>query len=542
MADLEVTAPGRTREPEVDVVIVGAGILGLYQLYRAREAGFSARLLEAGTGVGGTWYWNRYPGARFDSESYTYAYLFSHELFHEWDWQEHFAAQPDTEAYLNHVVDRFDLRRLITFGARVNSAVWDESAATWTVRAEDGTQVTGRHLISATGVLSIPIYPPVPGREDFEGEAYHTGLWPKTPVDFKDKRVAVIGVGSSGVQVVPEIADDTRPITPEEQAELKAGFEEMRRKLNDSISGFLHEPHDRKTFEDSKEERWAFYEKLWNSPGFTKLSTNYTDMLFDPAANGEWCEFFAEKIRSIVDDPETAEKLIPADAYGAKRPPFGTGYYEAYNNPKVELVSIKDTPIQRVTPTGIETADGHKEFDIIVWATGFDFGTGALNRMGIRGRGGFALEEYWANGPATFLGLMCHHFPNFFFPGGPHGAAGNNPRYGGDQCDWIADLIEHAREHGYTVIEVPAETEELWTDMVNVEAEKAFFTEASYFYGSNVPGKPRRYLLNPMGRPKLLELMQEAVASGYQGYLSRHDALGAGDEVGDADLTVSSVD
>jgi cation diffusion facilitator CzcD-associated flavoprotein CzcO len=316
---------------DVDVLVVGAGITGIYQLYRAREAGFSVKLLEAGGGVGGTWYWNRYPGARFDSESYTYAYLFSRELFDEWAWQEHFAEQPETERYLNHVVDRFDLRRHIRFDAKVTSAVYHASSGTWTVVVGDGTEFRTRFLIAATGVLSVPYFPEVAGREDFRGESHHTGLWPDTTVDFAGKRVAVIGTGSSGVQIIPAIAGEVAsltvyqrsanwctplnnaPITPDEQARLRADFEAIRETLNTSHHGFLHRAHDRATFDDPEEERRAFFEKMWNSPGFSKLSSNYTDLLLDPAANAQWCEFLTEKILGIVEDPETAKKLIPKD-------------------------------------------------------------------------------------------------------------------------------------------------------------------------------------------------------------------------------------
>jgi len=528
--------------PELDVLVVGAGITGIYQLYRAREAGFSAVLLEAGGGVGGTWYWNRYPGARFDSESYTYAYLFSRELFDEWEWQEHFAEQPETERYLNHVVDRFDLRRQIRFGAKVTSAVYDESAGKWSVVLADGRELRTRFFIAATGVLSVPYFPDVPGREDFRGESLHTGLWPSKPVDFAGKRVAVIGTGSSGVQVIPVIADDVasltvyqrsanwctplnnRPITPEEQAQLRADFEAMCETLNTSVSGFLHPAHDRTTFDDSKEERLAFFEKMWNSPGFSKLTSHYTDLLMNPEANAEWCEFVAAKIRSCVNDPATADKLIPKDhRFGEKRPPFVTDYYETYNNPKVSLVDLKQTPIVRMTEQGIETAEGVQEFDIVVWATGFDFGTGALRRMGIRGRDGLALEDYWADGPRTFLGVQTTGFPNFFFPGGPHAAAGNNPRYNGDQVDFITDTLEYVRDHDYDTIEVDAAAEEQWTNMVDtVAAQPPSFGESSYFFGANIPGKPRRYLLNSAGRPKLFKEIARVRANDYKAFkLSR---------------------
>ena len=314
---------------EVDVLIIGAGITGIYQLYRALDAGFSALLLEAGDGVGGTWYWNRYPGARFDSESYTYGYLFSKELFDEWEWEEHFAQQPEIERYLNHVVDRFDLRRHMRFGAKVTSAAYGEASGTWTVVTDDGTRYRTRFLVAATGILSVPYFPEVPGREDFRGESYHTGMWPTAPVDFEGKRVAVIGTGSSGVQVIPAIAGqvasltvyqrtanwctplNNRPITADEQVQLRAGFESMCEALQTSPSGFLHPAHDRQTFDDSMSERLAFFEKMWNSPGFSKLTSNYTDLTMNHAANALWCEFIAEKIRSIVRDPGNGRAADP---------------------------------------------------------------------------------------------------------------------------------------------------------------------------------------------------------------------------------------
>src|SRR5262245_24971636 len=314
-----------------DVLVVGAGSTGIYQLYRAREARFSVQLLEAGGGVGGTWFWNRYPGARFDSESYTYGYFFSKELFDEWEWEEHFAGQPEIERYLNHVVDRFDLRRHMRFGAAVTSAVYDEESGTWAVTARDGSEVRAQFLIAATGVLSVPYIPDVPGRDAFRGVQHHTGLWPAEAVDFTGARVAVIGTSSSGVQVVPTILDDVasitvyqrtanwctplnnRPISGDEQAELRAGFEALRETVNTSLSGFAHPVNERVWADESDAERRELFEQLWNSPGFMKLTSNYPDLLFNEALNDEWCEFIAGKIRSIVHDPETAELLIPQD-------------------------------------------------------------------------------------------------------------------------------------------------------------------------------------------------------------------------------------
>ncbi len=522
-----------------DVVVVGAGITGIYQLYRAREAGFTALALEAGDGVGGTWFWNRYPGARFDSESYTYGYLFSRDLFDEWEWSEHFAGQPEIERYLNHVVDRFDLRRDIRFGARVVAATYDDTSATWAVSTADGTQVRARFLVAATGVLSVPFVPDLPGRDRFRGLQLHTGRWPAEPIDLSGKRVAVVGTGSSGVQLVPAIRDEVAsltvyqrranwctplnnsPITAAEQAQLRASFESICETLNTSISGFLHPAGDRAFADHSEAERRAFYEQMWELPGFGKLISNYADVTFNPEANASWCAFVADKIRELVHDPEVAEQLIPDDhRYAEHRPPFVTGYFEAFNDPKVSLVNLRRTPLVRLTETGIETTEGVRELDVIAWATGFDFGTGALLRMGIVGRGGLALDEAWADGPSTYLGIQAAGFPNLFFPGGPHAAAGNNPRYNGDQVDFVTDLLIAARDRGATTVEVTTEAEELWTSKIDKAARQPpSFGESSYYFGSNIPGKPRRYLLNAAGRPKLLELIAKAKANDYQPFV-----------------------
>ena len=436
------------------------------------------------------------------------------------------------------MVDRFDLRHHIRFGASVTSAEYDDASGTWTIMVSDGTELRAQFLVAATGVLSVPYYPEVPGREGFRGESYHTGRWPAKPVDFSGKRVAVIGTGSSGVQVIPAIASEVASltvyqrtanwctplnntrITPAEQAQLRTDFEAMCETLNTSPSGFLHQPYDHTAFDDSQEERRAFFEKMWRSPGFSKLTSNYSDLLLDEAANAAWCEFISEKIRSIVDDPETADKLIPKDhRFGEKRPPFVNGYFEAYNKPNVDLVSLEQTPIVRMTEHGIETAEGEREIDIVVWATGFDFGTGALTRMGIRGRDGLALVDHWADGPKTFLGVQTTEFPNFFFPGGPHAAAGNNPRYNGDQVDFIMDLLLHVRALGCDTIEVDRAAEDKWTAMVDRWATRApSFGEISYYFGSNIPGKPRKYLLNSAGRPKLFAEIRKVLESDYQAF------------------------
>ncbi len=536
--ELAQDQPSTRVAADVDVLVVGAGVTGIYQLFRSLEAGFSSLLLEAGGGVGGTWYWNRYPGARFDSESYTYAYLFSKELFDDWEWEEHFAGQPEIERYLNHVVDRFDLRRHMRFDSPVVSAVYDEATGTWDVRTGEGAAYRARFLVAATGILSVPYFPDVPGRKEFRGGSYHTGMWPTTPVDLAGKRVAVIGTGSSGVQVVPAILDEVASltvyqrtanwctplnngaITPEEQARLRADFESICETLGTAPSGFLHPMHDRQAFDDSIAERLAFFETMWNSPGFSKLTSNYTDLTTNRAANALWCEFIAEKIRGIVKNPETAERLIPKDhLYSEKRPPFVTDYYEAFNSDKVTLVDLKQTPIVRITEQGIETSEATRPFDVIIWATGFDFGTGALTKMGIRGRGGRKLERHWAEGPATFLGIQTTGFPNFFFPGGPHAAAGNNPRYNGDQVDFVMKVLLHLRDEGFDTIEVEPAAEERWTKMVDTGAASSPFGESSYFFGTNIPGKPVRYLLNSGGRPKLQKEIKRVYDTDYEAFI-----------------------
>jgi cation diffusion facilitator CzcD-associated flavoprotein CzcO len=530
-------------DADVEVLVIGAGLVGVYALYRALDAGFTAQTLEAGDGVGGVWYWNRYPDARFDSESYTYAYIFSKELFDAWRWKEEFAAQPEVESYINFVVDRYDLRRHIRTGQRVVSAVYDEARNLWTVTSDKGLVVRARWVISVTGGLSVPHFPEIDGLGDFQGEAHHTGLWPHTPVDFAGKRVAIIGNGPSGAQLLPAIADtvasvdiyqrtptwctplNNKPITDERQAWLSDNFDDIVKHLTTDPSGFLHKRAGKFSTDDSQEERQAFYENIWRSPGFAKLSSNYYDMTTNREVNLEFCDFLAGKIRSIVKDPATAELLIPKDhLFGAKRPPFVTGYYESFNKRCVSLISLKETPIVRLDATGIQTTQWHRDYDIIVYATGFDFGTGALTRMGVRGRDGLDLSVDWADGPADFCGFSAHQLPNFFFPGGPHGAGGGNyPRYSQDQVDWITSTLEYARDHGYDTFEPTRAHQDQWMTMIETLAPKSIFSpDHSHYYGANVQGKPRKFLLNPGGRGKLHEILGEMSSTeDYSGAFTR---------------------
>ncbi|MBT6275471.1 MAG: NAD(P)/FAD-dependent oxidoreductase, partial [Chromatiales bacterium] len=418
---------------DYDAIVIGAGMSGLYQLYRLREMGLTVRVFETGTGVGGTWYWNRYPGARFDSESYSYGYSFSQELLDEWDWSEHFAPQPETERYLNLMADKFDLRGDIQFSSRVKSAHYDDEGQRWLIELDDGTRHRARFMVTAVGALSAPTLPRFEGMDDFAGPSFHTGMWPKQPVDFSGKRVAVIGTGASGVQAIQEIVKtvghltvfqrrpnwctplNNGPISKAEMETIRAGYPELFQLCRETSACFIHTVDPRGTFEVTEAEREAFWESLYAGRGFGIWQGNFRDMMVDHAANELISEFVANKIRQRVDDPVTAELLIPDDhGFGTRRVPQETRYYEVYNRPNVNLVSMLDTPIERVTATGLKTTAETYEFDIIIYATGFDAVTGSLDRIDIRGQGGQALRDKWRGGPSTFVGVMVENFPNMF--------------------------------------------------------------------------------------------------------------------------------
>jgi len=461
-----------TAVAEYDAIIVGAGMSGLYQLHRLRALGLKVRVLEAGTGVGGTWYWNRYPGARFDSESYSYGYSFSPELLAEWDWTEHFSPQPETLRYLNCVADKLDLRRDIEFRARVAAAHYQEEARRWDLALEDGRCYAARFLVTAIGLLSAPTLPRIPGVETFKGQSCHTAQWPHEPVSFDGKRVAVIGTGATGVQTIQEVAKTAGHLTvfqrtpnwcaplhnsridAAEMRKIKAQYPEIFARCRDTFACFLHTPDPRGTFEVSAEEREAFFEKLYAERGFGIWQGNFRDILTDRAANRAISDFVARKIRERVKDPATAEKLIPRNhGFGTRRVPLETRYYEVYNQPNVRLVDIKATPIERITETGIETGDATYDFDMIIYATGFDAITGAFDRIDIRGLGGRTLKQKWAQGPQTFLGVLVEGFPNMFMLMGPHTALGNIPRSIEYNVEWIRDLLAWLDRHGLRVDE-----------------------------------------------------------------------------------------
>lgn len=525
------------KAPEYDAVIVGAGISGIYQLHRLKQLGLRVRVLEAGAGVGGTWYWNRYPGCRFDLESYSYAYFFSEQLLDEWTWSEEYASQPETERYLNFVVDKTGLRDDIQLSTRVSSMVFDDATNTWTTTAENGERFRSKYVVAAVGILSAPIYPPFPGREDFRGESYHTARWPESEVDFRGKRVAVIGTGSSGIQIVQTIASQVESmvvfqrtpnwatplnnaaISPEKAEELRRTADQLHEKLLASPGGTQYQSRPDRAVDVSDEERLAVFEALYEAPGMSMVHANFSDVSRDKKANDLLTAFLADKIRQRVKDPETAERLIPTDhGFGQKRPPMEIDYYEAFNQDNVRLVATMEEPVERITGTGIETTRGHYEVDMIVYATGFEAVTGSYNRIDIRGAGGLPLREHWAGGPRTFLGIQTNGFPNLFMVGGPQSTTGNIPRYAEVQADWIADCVEHMRDKGFGRAEATADAEDKWSDFAYSTIKGTLQESAGgWAWGTNVPGKKRTFLLYGGGLPRYRTELDGARESGYEG-------------------------
>ncbi|MBV1879769.1 MAG: NAD(P)/FAD-dependent oxidoreductase [Pseudomonadales bacterium] len=530
-------------QPQYDALIIGAGVSGIYQLHKLLELGMSATVLEAGGGAGGTWYWNRYPGARFDSESYTYGYSFSKELLAEWDWSEHFAGQPETLRYLNHVVDRFDLRDHMQFDCRVKSSSFDDEKEFWTVCVDDGRTFTTRFLITAIGMLSAPTLPRYSGVDTFKGQSFHTCAWPHEPVDLKDKRVAVIGTGATGVQVISEIADKVGDLTvfqrrpnwcaplhnskidAETQARIKASYDDIFERCRQTPGGFIHGP-DRRRFEEvSEQDRLEFWEQLYRSPGFGVWFGNFRDVLVDENINAEYSRFIADKIRQRVNDPDLAEQLIPKDhGFGTRRVPLETRYFEAYNRDNVHLVDINKTPIESITETGIRTSDCDRGFDIIIYATGFDAVTGAFDRIEFTGSEGQKLSDKWLDGPITYLGLQTAGFPNLLTLAGPQAGSvtTNFPRGIEEAVDWATELMKYIQQHKYNRIETSAEAEAGW----GVDVREAFNTSLlastrSWFTGfnSNVAGHDKlRYLIYNGGALRYRERLTQVADHNYQGF------------------------
>jgi cation diffusion facilitator CzcD-associated flavoprotein CzcO len=527
---------------DFDAVIVGAGFSGLYMLYRARDVlGLSARVFEAGDGVGGTWYWNRYPGARCDSESFYYSYSFSEELQQEWAWSTKYPEQPEILSYLEHVADRFELRRDIQLGTRVTAAVFREEDECWEVHTDDGGVVTARFFISAVGCLSAANVPEVPGLDAFEGEWHHTGAWPQEGVDFAGKRVGLIGTGSTGIQAAPVIAEQASHLfvfqrtpnysvparncrlTLEQLTEIKANYAEIRRKCRESYAGFPYDITPQSATGVSAEERLATYERLWaEEGGFKFIYGSYFDLLFNKESNETAAEFIRSKIRQIVKDPVVAEKLVPKDyPYGTKRPPIDTDYFETFNRPNVTLVDLRQTPVVEIVPAGIRTVDADYDLDVIVFATGFDAMTGSLLKIDIRGRDGLTLQQKWEGGPTTYLGLQVAGFPNMFIITGPGSPAvlANMPTAIEQHVDWIADCIAYMRARGLTRIEATAEAENAWVDHVHDVASHTLYPLAnSWYLGANIPGKKRVFMPYVGGFLPYTTRCAQVAERGYEGF------------------------
>ena len=525
----------------LDAVIIGAGISGMYQLHKLRdELGLSVKVFETGSGVGGTWYWNRYPGARFDSESYSYGYSFSEELLQEWNWKEHFSPQPDNLEYLEFVADKFNLRPDIEFNTRVVSAHYDDDDNCWNVTTDGGHFVTCKFLITAVGVLSTPFVPEIPGLKNFKKDSWHTANWPKEHVSLEGKRVGVIGTGATAVQLITEIAKTVgdltvfqrtanfckplgnRLISDEEQIEIKKNYPKIFQRCRETFGSFLADFEKRSAFDVTAEEREARYEKLWNEPGFGFWLGTYQDILTDAKANETAAEFVRKKIRSRVTDPEVAEMLCPkGHPFGTKRVPLESGYYEAYNQANVELVDIKATPIEMVTENGLRTTKKDFEFDILVLATGFDTVTGSLDSIDIRGVGGTSLKHKWSDGPKTYLGMGSAGFPNMFTVVGPHNGATfcNIPRCIEQNVEWVSDCIKYMNENGVSRIDPNQDAEDEWTEHVQDVVKGSLLLEAdSWFMGANIPGKKRQMYLYAGGSPLYREKCDTVAINNYEGY------------------------
>ena len=525
---------------EFDAVIVGAGFAGMYMLHRLREQGFSARVYEAGEGVGGTWYWNRYPGARCDVESLEYEYSFSDDLQKNWNWTERYAQQPEILQYCNHVADKFDLRHDMQFDTRVTSAIYDEASDRWAIETDQGDRVSARFCIMATGCLSAGRVPDFEGRESFQGDWYHTGAWPHEKIDFSGKRVGVIGTGSSGIQAIPVIAEEADhvtvfqrtpnfsvpaeqvPLTPEQIRDHKENFTENKQAARETAFAMPLVVNEKAALEVSADEREREYEERWRTGGIGMLGA-FSDILVDREANNTTAEFFHRKIHEAVEDPKVADLLSPTDhPVGTKRICVDTGYYQTYNRDNVTLIDISNDPIGAITPTGLRTSAGDEyEFDSIIYATGFDAMTGALLRVDIRGREGRTLGEAWEGGPRTYLGLSVAGFPNLFTitgPGSPSVLA--NMIVAIEQhVDWIAQCMTDLRERGLDTIEATLEAQDGWVQHVNEAADGTLWPQAnSWYLGANIPGKARVFMPYVGGFNVYAEKCVEVVANGYEGF------------------------
>jgi len=529
-----------------DVVVVGAGFSGLYALYRLRGLNLKVICFEAGDGVGGTWYWNRYPGARVDIESMQYSYSFDDDLQQEWHWPEYFSPQADLEGYANHVTDRFGLRELIRFDARVNRLRWDEQDSRWHVSTERGDQVVARYVIAASGALDATNIPDFPGLDTFRGEWHHTSQWPKEGVDFAGKRVGLIGTGSTGLQATTEIGKtagqlyvfqrtpayslpaNNRPLPADYENEWKANYVERRAVMHGNFAlGFLPAAQYGSVFDYTPEERTRILEEAWAQRNGLLFLRTFTDTMLSLEANEVVAEFIRGKIREIVKDPETAELLSPRTyPVGTKRICMDTGYFETFNQLNVTLIDVKTNPITEITPTGLRTTAGEYEFDILILATGFDAVTGSLTRMNITGVGGVDLREKWQERPTNFLGYLVAGFPNLFMihgPGSP-GVLAQMITGGEKQVNWVTEVIEDLDRDGYASIDTTSEAEQAWGAEMAEMASKTLYQHAnSWYVGANIPGKPRYFMIYIGGFDQYQKRCDEQVSKGYEGFVLAKD-------------------
>lgn len=533
----------RTPSPDLDVAIVGAGLGGIYALHRLRSDGWNVRVFEAGSGVGGTWFWNRYPGARCDVESADYSFSFSPELEQEWEWTERYPAQPSILAYINHVADRFDLRRDIELDVNIVEAEYDEDRRCWTLTTQDGRRVRARFCVMATGCLSAVNWPAIDGLDSFRGQLLHTARWPADRVDLAGRRVGVIGTGSTGIQLIPRLAQDVgelhvfqrtanysipavnRPLGAEERARIKATYRERRRLNRNARSGIHVERNPQRVSEATPSERSAQFEQRWIRGGGTQFLAAYSDILADLEANEQAAEFVRRKIRQVVRDPAVAELLSPRDhPIGSKRICVDTGYYATFNRPNVGLIDLRAEPIVRIEPLGVRTSTRLVELDALVVATGFDALSGALLRIDIRGRGGRRLRDRWADGPSSYLGLTMHGFPNLFTVTGPGSPSVlvNMVLAIEQHVDWIADALGHMRQHGHAEVEATADAEQDWSKhLAELAAPTMYHRADSWFVGANVPGKPRALYIYTGGLDRYIGECGQVVADGYRGLTMR---------------------
>jgi len=533
--------PDAATDREVDVVVIGAGFSGLYANYRLRDdLKLDVAVFEAGSDVGGTWYWNRYPGARCDSESYMYCFAFDEDLMQDWEWSGKYPEQPEILSYLNHVADRFDLRRNMQFDTRITSAQFNEDTGRWVVETDAGDRVGCQFLITGIGCLSSGQIPEFPGRDRFTGVSHHTGAWPHEGVDFAGKRVAVIGTGSSGIQSIPVIARDAERLyvfqrTPQYMIparhgtvdkavldDIKRNYGEIYDKARWSVGGFPYDIVDRSALDVDDAERDAVFEEQWQQGGFKFVFGSFSDLRTSLEASEHAGEFIRSKIRDTVDDPEVADKLVPHDhPFGSKRTLIDTNYFETYNQPNVTLVDLREAPIAEITEAGIATTDNHYDVDIIVYATGFDAMTGSFNKIDIEGRQGHKLRNKWAAGPLTYLGLTVAGFPNMFMITGPGSPSvlTNMPIAIEQHVDLVADTIDYLRRSNLGVIEADSDAEAAWVQHVNELAEPTMFMHAnSWYLGANIPGKPRVFMPYAGGMSTYRQHCQDIVANNYQGF------------------------